>query len=112
MRADRVSRGGDELEDLRLVGGVQSDREEDGLGAVRRECCEHRLGILWPRPVVEGEHHLAFPQEIMGLEVFEAKTGPVPIASTSPAQAASGEGPVRTVVTTVEEQGVAPVAAP
>jgi peptidoglycan/xylan/chitin deacetylase (PgdA/CDA1 family) len=51
---------------------------------------------------------------VMCVAVFGAilsqKTS-VPVASTSPAQAASGEGSDRTVVTTVEERGVAPVAA-
>jgi len=63
------------LEDARLVGGVQADREEDRLGAVRGERGEHRRGVLRPGAVVEGEHDLAFAQEIMALEVLEAEAG-------------------------------------
>jgi hypothetical protein len=55
---------------------MQADREEDRLGAVRGECGKHRLSVLRPGPVVEGQHHLAFAQEIMGLEVLGSKAGP------------------------------------
>jgi hypothetical protein len=44
-------------------------------GAVRGERGQHRWGILWPRPVVEGEHYLAFAQEVMGLEMLKAESG-------------------------------------
>src|ERR1700730_17420113 len=74
MRADGVPGCGHLLENCRLIGGMQTDREEDRLGAVCRQCREHCLGILRPGTVVEGEHHLALPQEIVSLEVLEAET--------------------------------------
>ena len=61
------------LEDLRLVGGMQADGEENRLCAVRGQRSEHCRGILWPWSVVEGEHHFAFPQEIIGLELLGAE---------------------------------------
>src|SRR5271166_5212376 len=76
MRTDRMSGGRHLLEDLRLVGGVQADGEEDRLGAVRGERRQHCRGVFWPGSVVEGEHHLAVSQEIVGLELLEAETGP------------------------------------
>src|SRR5258708_25224048 len=75
MRADGVPGGGDLLEDAGLVGGVQADREEDRLGAVRGKRGEHRRGVLRPGTVVEGEHDLAFAQEVVALEVLEAEAG-------------------------------------
>ena len=54
---------------------MQADREEDRLGAVSGEGGEHCRGVLPPGAVVEGEHHLAFAQEIMALEVLESKAG-------------------------------------
>src|SRR5262245_60976000 len=50
-----------------------SDREEDRLGAVRRERGKHCLSVFRPGPIVEGQHHLTFAKEIMSLEVLEAK---------------------------------------
>src|SRR4029450_11768408 len=67
---------GDLLENSGLIGGVQTDREEDRLGAVRGERGEHRRGVLGPWAVVEGEHHLSLAQEVVGLEVLETETGP------------------------------------
>jgi hypothetical protein len=55
MRADGVPGGGHLLEDAGLVGGMQANREEDRLGAVRGERGEHRRSVLRPRPVVESE---------------------------------------------------------
>ena len=54
---------------------MQADGEEDRLGAVRGKCGKHGLSVLRPRPIVEGQHHLTFAKEIMGLEVLEAKAG-------------------------------------
>src|SRR5262245_44879680 len=76
VRADGVPGCGHLLEDARLVGGMQADREEDRLGAVRGEGGEHRRGVLRPWAVVEGEHHLAFAQEVVALEVLESEAGP------------------------------------
>jgi hypothetical protein len=42
---------------------------------VRSKCGKHRLRILRPGPIVEGQHHLTFAKEVMGFEVFEAKAG-------------------------------------
>ena len=70
-----MPRGGYLLEDLRVVRRVQADGKKDGLGAVRGERGQYRWGILWPRPVVEGEHYLAFAQEVMGLEMLKAESG-------------------------------------
>jgi hypothetical protein len=75
VRADGVPGRGHLLEDAGLVGGVQADREENRLGAVRGERGEHGGGVLRPRAVVECEHDLAFAQEVVALEVFEAEAG-------------------------------------
>jgi hypothetical protein len=75
MRADGVPGCGHLLEDPGLIRGMQADREEDCLGAVRGERGEHCLRILRPGAVVEREHHLAFAQEVMALEVLEAEAG-------------------------------------
>ena len=75
MRADGVPGCSHLLEDAGLVGRMQADGEEDRLGAVRGECGKHRLSVLRPGPVVEGQHHLAFAKEIMGLEVLGSKAG-------------------------------------
>ena len=74
--------GGHLLEDAGLVGGMQADREEDRLGAMGGERGEHRWGVLRPGAVVEGEHYLAFAQEIMALEILESEAGP-PVVSIS-----------------------------
>ena len=50
--------------------------KEQGLGALIRQRLEDRRGIAGPRAVVESQHHLAFAQEIVGLELLEAETGP------------------------------------
>src|SRR5262249_18909448 len=42
---------------------------------MRGEGCQHCRGILRPWPVIESEHHFAFPQEVMALEMLKAKTG-------------------------------------
>ena len=75
MRADGMPGRGYLLEDAGLVGGMRADREEDRLGAMRGERGEHCRGVLGPRAVIEGEHDLAFAQEIMALEVLEAEAG-------------------------------------
>jgi hypothetical protein len=75
MRADGVPGCGHLLEDAGLIRGMQADREEDRLGAVRGKRGKHRGGVLRPGPIVEGQHHLAFAKEIMALEVLEAKAG-------------------------------------
>src|SRR5438876_10856858 len=67
VRADGAPGGGHLLEDPGLVSGMQADREEDRLGAVRGERGEHGRGVLGPRTVVEGEHVLAFAQEVVAL---------------------------------------------
>ena len=56
--------------------GVLADGEEQGLGALIRECLEDRRGVAGPWAVVEGQHHLVFAQEIVGLELLEAEAGP------------------------------------
>src|SRR3989442_12162745 len=74
VRADGVPGCGYLLEDAGLVGRMQADWEKDRLGAVRRERGKHRRGVLRPRAVVEGEHHLAFAQEILALEGLASET--------------------------------------
>ena len=66
---------GNLLEDAGLVGGMKPDREEDRLGAVGGEGGENCGRVLRPGAVVEGQHDLAFAQEIMALEVLEAEAG-------------------------------------
>ena len=43
------------LEDAGLVGGMQADREEDRLGAVRGERGKDGQGVFRPGAIVEGE---------------------------------------------------------
>jgi hypothetical protein len=76
VRTDGVAAGGNLLEDTGLVGGMQADREEDRLGAVRGQRGEHVRRVLRPGAVVEGQHDLAFAQKIVALEVLEAEAGP------------------------------------
>ena len=76
VRTDGVAGGGNLLEDAGLVGGMQADREEDRLGAVRGQRGEHVRRVLRPGAVVEGQHDLAFAQKIVALEVLEAEAGP------------------------------------
>jgi hypothetical protein len=52
---------------------VLADREEDRLGAMRRECGEHSRGIPWPGAIVEGQHDLALTQEVVVFEMLEAE---------------------------------------
>src|SRR5262249_56329469 len=59
------------LENARLVGRVEADREEDRLGAMGGKSGQHRWGIFWPGIVVEGEYDLALTQEIVLLEVLK-----------------------------------------
>ena len=75
MRTDGVPGCGYLLEDAGLIRGMQADREEDRFGAVRGECGKHRLSVLRPGPIVEGQHHLTFAKEIMALEVLESEAG-------------------------------------
>jgi hypothetical protein len=68
---------------------MQPDREKDRLSAVRSKRGKHRLRILRPGPIVEGQHHLTFAKEVMGFEVFEAKAraaGGVDLDHTADAQ--------------------------
>jgi hypothetical protein len=55
---------------------MQPNGEEDRLRAVCGEGGEHCRGVLRPGAVVESEHHLAFAQEIMVLEMLETEAGP------------------------------------
>src|SRR5262249_57350055 len=73
MRTDRVASGGDLLEDAWLVGCVETNWKEDRLGAMGSERGQHRRSVFRPRTIVEGQHHFAGPQEIVGLEVLEPK---------------------------------------
>ena len=52
-----------------------ADGEERRLHALVGQRLEHGRRIAEPRTVVEGEHHFAGPQEVILLEVLEAKTG-------------------------------------
>jgi len=54
---------------------MQADREKDRLSAVRSKRGKHRLRVLRPGPIVEGQHHLTFVKKVMGFEMFEAKAG-------------------------------------
>ena len=75
MRTYRMPGSCHLLKDLGVIGGMQADGEEKRLGAVGGERREHRGGIFRPRPVVEREHRLAFPQEIVCLKLLKAETG-------------------------------------
>ena len=74
------------LENCGLICGMQADWEENRLGAVCGERGEHRLRILGPGAVVEGEHDLAFAQKIMALEMLEPEAW-APVVSISTTRA-------------------------
>jgi hypothetical protein len=86
VRADCVPGGRHLLENCGLIGGMQADREENRLGAVCGEGGEHRLRILGPGAIVEGEHYLAFAQETWLLKCSNPKPGP-PVVSISTTRA-------------------------
>ena len=70
--ADRVTGGGDLLQDFRVIGRVLADDEEGGLHALIGERLQHgRRGR--PRAVVEGEQHFVVAQEVVLLEMLEAE---------------------------------------
>ncbi|MEY9121603.1 hypothetical protein ABIA09_001165 [Bradyrhizobium yuanmingense] len=73
--ADGVAGCVDLLEDLRLVGRVLADDEEDSGGAFVRECLQHRGRVARPGAVVEGQHDLLVAQEVELLEMLEAEAG-------------------------------------
>ena len=73
MRADGVASGRNLLEQARLVGRMQADREEDRLGAMVRKRGQHGGGVARPRAIVEGQYDFAFAQEVVALEVLEAE---------------------------------------
>ena len=54
VRTDGVARSGHLLEDARLIGRMQADREKDRFGAVGGERRQHRGSIFWPGAIVEG----------------------------------------------------------
>jgi hypothetical protein len=49
------------------------NREEHGLGALRRQCGQNGRGIARPGTVIEGQYDLTWPQEVVALEVLETK---------------------------------------
>ncbi len=75
MAADGVPAGDYLLQDAGLPHGVLADREEDRLGAMRREGCKHRRRMARPGAIVECQYHLARLQEVVALEVLEAEAG-------------------------------------
>jgi hypothetical protein len=74
MAADRVPGGHHLPHDAGLPHRVLADRKEDCLGAVLGEGGEHSRRAARPRPIVEGQHHLAGLQEVVALEVLESET--------------------------------------
>src|SRR6185295_19867270 len=66
--------GKDLLENLRMIGGVLADREEQALGAFIRQRLEHG-GRGRPWTVVEGEHDFLVGEEIELLVLQEAEAG-------------------------------------
>ena len=48
-----------------MIQGVLADREEDRLGAVIGECVEHRLGVVRPGAVIEGEYNFLQDKEVV-----------------------------------------------
>jgi len=75
VRANRMPSRGHLLENFRMIRRMQADGKKDRLGAVRRERLQHRRSVLWPGPVIEGQHDLTFAQEVMSLKVLKAKSG-------------------------------------
>src|SRR5260370_5514933 len=53
--------------------GMLADREEQGFGALRCQCLEHSRRIAGPWTVVESQHDFAVAQEVVSLELGEAK---------------------------------------
>ena len=66
---------GNLFQDAGFVGGVLTNREEDGAGAMRGQRLEHRRRALRPGTVVEGQNDLALIQEVVFAEMLEAETG-------------------------------------
>ena len=70
-----MARGGNLPEDLRVVGRVLADREEQRLGAVVCERRQHRGRMVRPRAIVKRKNDFARLQEVMLFEVLEAEAG-------------------------------------
>src|SRR5215213_7164247 len=75
MAADCMTGRSYLFEDFRMPRGMLPDRKEDRLSALRLERSEHRRGVARPRAIIESQHHLARPQEIVALEVLETEAG-------------------------------------
>ena len=76
VAADGVAGREHLLQDFRVIGGVLADRKEGRPEALVGKRLEHRLGVVEPGAVVEGEHDLVVAQEIVVLEVLGAEARP------------------------------------
>ena len=72
--ADGVALCRDLLQDLGMPGRMLADGEEDRLSAVLIERGEHGGGRAGPGAVVEGQHDLAVPEEIVLVEVLDTES--------------------------------------
>src|SRR5689334_3291826 len=65
----------DLLHDLRVPARMLADRKEERLGALLGQGLEHGGRMSGPRTIVESQNDFMITQEIVGLEMLEAKAG-------------------------------------
>ena len=75
VAADGVAGRDHLMEDFRVIGRVLADREEGRPQALIGERFEHRLGVVEPGSVVEGEHDLAGAKRKRGGKLLAADPG-------------------------------------
>ena len=73
--ADRHPGGDHPLGDLRMPARVLADLKEGRLQTFVGERLDDGHGVLRPGAVVKGQHDLLVAEEIVLLEMFEAKSG-------------------------------------
>src|SRR6202012_2536849 len=74
MCANGMPGGGDLFQDLRIIGRVFADREENAGRALVRERLEDGWCVLRSRAVAEGQNDFLVAQEVELFEVLESKT--------------------------------------
>ena len=74
VATNRMARGRDLLEYLRMPERVLADGKERGLGAVLGKGSEDGASVFGPRAVVKRQHYFLQDQEVVQLILFEAKT--------------------------------------
>ncbi len=68
-----------------MIGGVLADNEEGGLGAmIRQRLQDGRRVLPGHGTVIKGQQHFVGTQEVVLLEMLEAKAARPPVVSISP----------------------------